>query len=56
MEAGCRNVNTLRLSLKEGIERRFLHLEEDKYYSLATLLDPRYKMNFFATDNVQMVR
>ncbi|CAG4990850.1 unnamed protein product [Colias eurytheme] len=46
----------MRLAMKESMDGRFLHLEEDKYYSLATLLDPRYKMNFFAPSNVQMIR
>ncbi|CAB3260930.1 unnamed protein product, partial [Arctia plantaginis] len=53
------NINTMfvrRSSLKEGLDRRCQGIEDDKYYSVATMLDPRYKMNFFTPDNVQMIR
>ncbi|CAH0728332.1 unnamed protein product, partial [Brenthis ino] len=46
VQVTCPNVNTMRLSLKEGLDRRFRRIEDDKYCSLATLMDPRYKMIF----------
>lgn len=56
VKVACSNVNTMRSSLKEGLDRRFQGIEDDKYCSLATMLDPRYKMNFFTPDNVPMIR
>lgn len=46
----------MRSSLKEGLDRRSQGIEDDKYYSLATMLDSRYKMIFFTPDNVSMIR
>ena len=40
-------VITLKLKLSNSLERRFGHKEFDSRYALATLLDPRYKKNFF---------
>lgn len=56
VQAACPNVNVMRVSLKEELDRRFRGIEDDSYYNLATLLDPRYKMNFFAQDNVPIIR
>lgn len=50
------NVNTMRLALKEGLDKRFRGIEDDKCYSLATLMDPRFKMNFFTPCNISMIR
>lgn len=56
VQAACPNVNIMRVSLTAELNRRFSGIEDDRYYNLATLLDPRYKMNFFAQSNVPMIR
>ena len=40
-------VRTLKVKLSNSLERRFGHKEFDSKYAVATLLDPRYKKNFF---------
>lgn len=52
----CSYVDSLRMALKEGLERRVGQFEDEKNYTIATLLDPRYKMNFFTPEKVPWVR
>ena len=40
-------VRTLKVKLNNSLERRFGHKEFDTKYSVASLLDPRYKKSFF---------
>ncbi|KAI8441106.1 hypothetical protein MSG28_009369, partial [Choristoneura fumiferana] len=52
----CSDVDSSRMALKEGLERRVSQFEDEKNYTIATLLDPRYKMNFFTPEKVPWVR
>lgn len=52
----CPNVPEMVQKLREEVQRRFKNLEEDKYYCLSTLLDPRFRLRFFAPENFEMVR
>ncbi|XP_028168248.1 zinc finger BED domain-containing protein 4-like [Ostrinia furnacalis] len=42
--------------LENGLKTRFQNLELNKLFSLATLLDPRYKLQFFNTEHLVTVR
>ncbi|KAG8327579.1 hypothetical protein J6590_018018 [Homalodisca vitripennis] len=42
------------LKLQEEVQSFFRNLEEDKYYYLSTLLDPRFRMRFFAPENCEL--
>lgn len=39
--------------MQQGLNNRFAYLKDDKIFLLATILDPRFKMNFFF-DHLQM--
>lgn len=52
----CSYVDSLRMALKEGLERRVGQFEDEKNYTIARLLDPRYEMNFFTPEKVPWVR
>lgn len=52
----CNNIELVRAALKEELERRTAKFEDDKYYTIATMLDPRFKMNFFTPNNVPVIR
>lgn len=49
-------IRNIKLALECSIKRRFFELEKNKLFSLATLLDPRYKFQFFDEINVPTVR
>ncbi|KMQ86421.1 zinc finger bed domain-containing protein 4-like protein [Lasius niger] len=46
-------LHNVRLSMQQGLNNRFAYLKDDKIFLLATILDPRFKMNFFF-DHLQM--
>ncbi|KAI4455847.1 zinc finger bed domain-containing protein 4 [Holotrichia oblita] len=48
----------LKVILENELKTRFerFGLEQNKLFTLATLLDPRYKLHFFQTDNVGTVK
>lgn len=46
----------MKQKLESEIQGRFQGLEKDKYYSLATLLDPRFMMRFFHPENYELIR
>lgn len=48
-------VKTLKVKLNNSLERRFGHKEFDTKYSVATLLDPRYKKSFFQSKQAKDV-
>jgi hypothetical protein len=41
------SVQELRIAIKNSMENRFSAMEQTEHYSVATLLDPRYKWYFF---------
>ena len=45
----------MKTELENGLKRRF-KLEDNKIFTLATLLDPRYKLQFFEAENVHKVK
>lgn len=50
------NISAMRLSLISGLKVRFKELEINENYFLATLLDPRYRMQFFTFEKVCFIR
>ncbi|CAH1646055.1 unnamed protein product [Spodoptera littoralis] len=52
----CSNIPEMVQKLREEVQCRFKNLEEDKYYCLSTLLDPRFRTRFFAQENYELVR
>lgn len=52
----CPNIADMKQKLEGEIQSRFQGLEKDKYYSLATLLDPRFRMRFFHPENYELIR
>ncbi|GBP67492.1 Zinc finger BED domain-containing protein 4 [Eumeta japonica] len=52
----CPNIADMKQKLEGEIQSRFQGLEKDKYYSLATLLDPRFRMRFFHPQNYEPIR
>lgn len=52
----CPNVNEMRETLETELKHRFASIQEDKYYTLATLLDPRFRLNFFFTENIESIK
>ncbi|GBP87242.1 Zinc finger BED domain-containing protein 4 [Eumeta japonica] len=52
----CPNIVDMKQKLEGEIQSRFQGLEKDKYYSLATLLDPRFRMRFFQPENYELIR
>lgn len=52
----CPNIPEMLQKLQEEVQSRFQNLEQDKYYYLSTLLDPRFRMRFFAPENCDLVR
>ncbi|KAL3067487.1 hypothetical protein OYC64_017253 [Pagothenia borchgrevinki] len=48
-------VRTMKSTLLEAVETRFAEVEEEPLYSIATLVDPRYKDRFFTkSDNLRL--
>ncbi|KAJ4927700.1 hypothetical protein JOQ06_015503 [Pogonophryne albipinna] len=48
-------VRTMKSTLLEAVETRFAEVEEEPLYSIATLVDPRYKDRFFTkSDNMRL--
>lgn len=43
----------MKQNLEGEIQGCFQGLEKDKYYSLATLLDPRFRMRFFHLESIR---
>ncbi|XP_036003030.1 zinc finger BED domain-containing protein 4-like [Fundulus heteroclitus] len=50
-QATDEGVKTMKRTLLEAVERRFSHVESDPLYSVASLVDPRYKDRYFADPN-----
>ncbi|XP_041843803.1 zinc finger BED domain-containing protein 4-like [Melanotaenia boesemani] len=48
--AAGHGVKTTKDTLLEAVTRRFADIEEEPLYSLATLIDPRYKDRFYSED------
>jgi hypothetical protein len=46
----------MKQKLEGEIQGRFHGIKKDKYYSLATLLDPRFRMRFFHPENYELIR
>ncbi|KAK0142029.1 Zinc finger BED domain-containing protein 4 [Merluccius polli] len=44
-------IKTMKGTLAAAVTRRFSDVEEQPFYSIATLLDPRYKNRFFSNTN-----
>ncbi|KAJ8912831.1 hypothetical protein NQ315_014414 [Exocentrus adspersus] len=42
-------LGSMKTSLEEGLRNRFIDIENNKYYYIATILDPRFKLKFFST-------
>ncbi|XP_035811793.1 zinc finger BED domain-containing protein 4-like [Amphiprion ocellaris] len=47
-EEADEGIRTIKGTLLEAVRRRFTHLETEPIYSVATLLDPRYKHRYFS--------
>ncbi|XP_035800443.2 zinc finger BED domain-containing protein 4-like [Amphiprion ocellaris] len=47
-EEADEGIRTMKGTLLEAVRRRFTHLETEPIYSVATLLDPRYKDRYFS--------
>uniref|UniRef100_A0AAQ5XRY5 Uncharacterized protein n=2 Tax=Amphiprion ocellaris TaxID=80972 RepID=A0AAQ5XRY5_AMPOC len=47
-EEADEEIRTIKGTLLEAVRRRFTHLETEPIYSVATLLDPRYKDRYFS--------
>ena len=45
-------VLTMKRALHEAMTRRFSHMEQNKWYMVSTLLDSRYKHNFYRDPGV----
>lgn len=45
-------VGTMKESLVTGINKRFSDVESKNYYTISTILDPRYKTNFFSSNSI----
>lgn len=50
------NLTEMRLALLDGVKTRFEKIEKEKNYYMATLLDPRYRFQFFSSENVPLIR
>ena len=46
-------VKSLKAKLQASLQKRFSHKEFDAKYAIATLLDPRYKKNFFQSQEAK---
>ncbi|KAL7646695.1 UNVERIFIED_CONTAM: hypothetical protein RMT77_001948 [Armadillidium vulgare] len=52
LEKGKKIINSLAQTMLAEIERRFIELESDNKYRIATYLDPRYKGKFFPSTQI----
>ncbi|XP_061704198.1 zinc finger BED domain-containing protein 4-like [Cydia pomonella] len=50
------NTVTMRKRLQTELKARFEGIQDDIVYTLATILDPRYKLNFFSNDKIEPAR
>ncbi|KAF2890175.1 hypothetical protein ILUMI_15998, partial [Ignelater luminosus] len=48
-------LKSMAIAMQQGMKQRFSRIDDSKNYLIATLLDPRFKMNFF-TDQLQKER
>lgn len=55
-EARSGNVIQMQICLMQGLRTRFAEIEKNAYYFLATLLDPRYRLQFFSPENISEIR
>ncbi|XP_061723000.1 uncharacterized protein LOC133529320 [Cydia pomonella] len=46
----------MRKRLQTELKARFEGIQDDIVYTLATILDPRYKLNFFSNDKIEPAR